>query len=137
MRGIPPRESKQFVKEEELRLSRNLPSLSASPTSLCHPAFGLSPGGRCEGSPASTEHSQVCPFQQPLPRVTHTPFIPTFLSLCSASCVHLSTRVSLDNCFSLSNYDRFYPSLTFKTNEGSNLFRIENRIYINSFGSGT
>lgn len=41
------------------------------------------------------------------PRLTCAPLIPTFLSLCSAGCVHLGTRVGLDNCISLSNCDWF------------------------------
>lgn len=133
MRRIPPRESKQFLKEEELRLSRNLnPPLSMPhplPCATHHLVYHL----RLWGFTLPT--SRVCSFQQP--QQGHSPGLPTLSlfphsSLCSASCIHLHTRAGVNNFFSLSNCDRFFPNLTFETNEGSNLFRMENRIYINS-----
>lgn len=62
--------------------------------------------------------------QESLPRFTHTPLIPTFLSLCSSSCFHLSTGVRHHNCASLSNCDRFSLNLAFETNDDSNLFQM-------------
>lgn len=40
------------------------------------------------------------PDQGSLPRLAHTPFIPTSSFLCPTSCDHLSTRARLNNCIS-------------------------------------
>lgn len=126
MRQIPPREIKQFAREKKLRFSRHLyPTLhtpSASPTSLRHPPFGLSP--RAISAERTLVRFLPQLHQGSLPRLSCAPLIPTSSSLCSASRVHLGTRARLDNCVSLSNCDRFSLNLTFETNDDSNLFRM-------------
>lgn len=65
VRWVPPRVSKQFVKEEELRLSRHLhpalPSPSASPTALGHPPliYHLRPALGTPHIAPSSSHSRA------------------------------------------------------------------------------